>query len=85
MASGSLVNTGLFGQSKAFNFSLTFTQDTWQQFWRCMTVGCIMSDYLMNTSKSGIATTWNELSMVVASLMEQGKIEQCQNEAPDSR
>ena len=85
MASGSLVNTALFGQSQAFNFSLTFTQDTWQQFWRCMIVGCVMSDYLMNTSKSGIAITWNELSMVVASLMDQGKIEQYQNETPDSR
>lgn len=85
MANGSLVNTPLFGQSKTFNFSLTFTQATWQQFWRCMMVGCVMSDYLMNTPRSGIATTWNELSIVVASLMDKGKIEPCQNEAPDSR
>ena len=85
MANGSLVNAALFGQSKAFNFSLTFTQDTWQQFWRCMIVGCVMSDYLMNTSKSGIAISWNELSMVVASLMDQGKIEQYRSETLDSR
>jgi len=85
MANGSLVNTALFGQYKAFNFSLTFTQDTWQQFWRCMMVGCVMSDHLMNTSKSGIANRWNELSTVVAGLLDQGKIEQYRNGTPDGR
>jgi len=75
MANGILVNTASSGQSKAFNFSLTFTSESWQQFWRCLMVGCVMSDHLMKTSRSDLATTWNQLSTEVASLLVQGRVE----------
>jgi len=52
MANSILVNSGSPGQSKSFIFTLRFTSEIRQQFWRCLMVGCVMSDHLMNTSRA---------------------------------
>jgi hypothetical protein len=84
MANGILVNSASFGQSKAFIFTLTFTTETWQQFWRCLMVGCVMSDHLMNTPRADLAKTWNTLSTEVASLLIQGRVGPLEDEMPSS-
>ena len=54
------------GQSKAVTFSLTFTHDTWLDFWRLQMLGWVMSDCIQASDHMGnahhIATMWDELS-----------------------
>lgn len=85
MANGILVNSASSGQHNAFTFSLTFTEVSWCQFWRLLTVGCVMSDCLMQGNTSTIATTWNQLSTEVTQLLIQGKVEPLKSEAPKNR
>lgn len=85
MANGILVNKASSGQSLVFNFSLTFTQEAWQHFWRCLVVGCVMADSLINTSKSDLAVTWNQLSTEVANLLRQGEVRALRSETQSDR
>lgn len=85
MADSILIDTVSSDQSQAFNFSFTFTPESWQKFWRCLIIGCVMADHLMHTKRSDLAKSWNELSTEVARLLVRGKVGPLETQTPNGR
>ncbi len=60
---------------KKVTYSLTFKRDQWFAFWQLLTVGCIMSDYLLETPVfAAIAKRWNRLSDELAHALDSGEV-----------
>lgn len=84
MAKGIVNNETGSRQSKKsdLTFTLTLTESQWHLFWRLLTVGCGMSDDLLelaegsdNTVNPSGAKLWQRLSDEFAIVMRDGEVE----------